>query len=150
MTKVAIIGSHGLYANYGGWDQLVKNLAEKKSNIELHYLVFNSKEAPKDIPNLPNSVVVKHINLKASGFEGLFYDFWTILICYFKVDAILLLGVQGIPLITVLKIFKETTIISNVGGLEWERPKFSYWAKMYLKFCFNLSFLLSKNVILDN
>ena len=46
--KVAIIGSHGLYANYGGWDQLVKNLAEKKSdNIE--YLIFNSKESPKNI-----------------------------------------------------------------------------------------------------
>jgi hypothetical protein len=150
MRKVAIIGSHGLYANYGGWDQLVKNLAEKNSDIELHYLVFNSKEAPIDIPNLPTRVVVKHINLKASGFEGLFYDFWTILVCYFKVDTILLLGVQGIPLIPILKLFKNTTIISNVGGLEWERPKFSYWAKLYLKFCFNLSFLLSKNVILDN
>lgn len=150
MRKVAIIGSHGLYANYGGWDQLVKNLAEKKSNNELNYLVFNSKEAPIDIPHLPNGVVVKHINLKASGFEGLFYDFWTILICYFKVDTILLLGVQGIPLIPILNLFKKTTIISNVGGLEWERPKFSYWAKMYLKFSFNLSFLLSKHVILDN
>ena len=150
MIKVAIIGSHGLYANYGGWDQLVKNLAEKKSNNELNYLIFNSKEAPKEIPYLPTHVVVKHINLKASGFEGLFYDFWTILICYFKVDTILLLGVQGIPLIPILKLFKKTTIISNVGGLEWERPKFSYLAKMYLKFCFNLSFVLSKNVILDN
>jgi hypothetical protein len=150
MKKVALIGSHGLYANYGGWDQLVKNLAEKKSNGKLEYLVFNSKEAPKDIQNLPNGVIVKHINLKASGFEGLFYDFWTILLCYFKVDTILLLGVQGIPLITFLKFFKKTTIISNVGGLEWERPKFSYWAKSYLKFCFHLSFILSKNVILDN
>jgi hypothetical protein len=150
MRKVAIIGSHGLYANYGGWDQLVKNLAEKNSDSELHYVVFNSKEAPIDIPNLPTRVVVKHINLKASGFEGLLYDFWTILVCYFKVDTILLLGVQGIPLIPILKLFKKTTIISNVGGLEWERPKFSYWAKLYLKFCFNLSFLLSKKVILDN
>lgn len=150
MKRVAIIGSHGLYANYGGWDQLVNNLAEKKSNSKLEYLIFNSKEAPKDIQNLPNGVIVKHINLKASGFEGLFYDFWTILLCYFKVDTILLLGVQGIPLITFLKIFKKTTIISNVGGLEWERPKFSYWAKLYLKFCFHLSFTLSKNVILDN
>lgn len=150
MRKVAIIGSHGLYANYGGWDQLVKNLAEKKTNSELHYLVFNSKESPKDIPNLPKGVAVKHVNLKASGFEGLFYDFWTILICYFKVDTILLLGVQGIPLIAILKLFKKTSIVSNVGGLEWERPKFSYWAKLYLKFCFNLGFFLSKNVILDN
>jgi glycosyltransferase involved in cell wall biosynthesis len=150
MVKVAIIGSHGLYANYGGWDQLVKNLAEKKSSDKIHYLVFNSKEAPKDISNLPNGVIVKHINLNASGFEGLFYDFWTILLCFFTVDTILLLGVQGIPLITFLKIFKKTKIISNVGGLEWERPKFSYWAKLYLKFCFHLSFILSKNVILDN
>jgi glycosyltransferase involved in cell wall biosynthesis len=150
MKKVAIIGSHGLYANYGGWDQLVKNLAEKKSNSKLEYLVFNSKEAPKDILNIPNGVIVKHINLKASGFEGLFYDFWTILICYFKVDTILLLGVQGIPLIPFLKILKNTTIISNVGGLEWERPKFTYLAKLYLKFCFHLSFFISKNVILDN
>lgn len=119
MRKVAIIGSHGLYANYGGWDQLVKNLAEKNSDSQLHYLVFNSKEAPNDIPNLPTRVVVKHINLQASGFEGLFYDFWTILVCFFKVDTILLLGVQGIPLIPILKLFKNTTIISNVGGLEW-------------------------------
>jgi Domain of unknown function (DUF1972) len=150
MKKVAIIGSHGLYANYGGWDQLVKNLAEKKFNDEIQYLVFNSKESPKEFVNLPVGVEVKHINLKASGFEGLFYDFWTILICYFKVDTILLLGVQGIPLISFLKLFKNTTIISNVGGLEWERPKFSYWAKLYLKLCFHLSFLYSKKVILDN
>ena len=25
-TIIAIIGSHGLYAKYGGWDQLVNNL----------------------------------------------------------------------------------------------------------------------------
>ena len=36
MKKVAIIGSHGLYANYGGWDQLVKNLAERKSDEDLN------------------------------------------------------------------------------------------------------------------
>ena len=31
MIKVAVIGSHGLYANYGGGDQLVNNLAEKNN-----------------------------------------------------------------------------------------------------------------------
>ncbi len=150
MKKVAIIGSHGLYANYGGWDQLVRNLAEKNTGNDIHYLIFNSKESPREIPNLPYKVEVKHINLKASGFEGLFYDFWTILICYFKVDTILLLGVQGIPLIFFLKLFKNINVVSNVGGLEWERPKFSYLAKLYLKFCFHLSFLCSTKVILDN
>lgn len=150
MVKVAIIGSHGLYANYGGWDQLVKNLAEKKSNDQIHYTIFNSKESANDISNLPNGVNVKRIGLSASGFEGLFYDFWTILICYFKVDCILLLGVQGIPLIPFLRPFKKVIVISNIGGLEWERPKFGFFAKLYLKSCFYLSFFFSRKVILDN
>ncbi len=41
-------------------------------------------------------------------------------------------------------------IVSNVGGLEWERPKFGFFAKLYLKFCFKLSFIFSRYVILDN
>lgn len=146
--KVAIIGSHGLYANYGGWDQLVKNLAEKKSdNIE--YLIFNSKESPSSIIP-PDGVVVKRLPLKASGFQGLFYDFWSILICFWKVDTLLLLGVQGMPLLPFLKLFKKIGIVANVGGIEWERPKFGFFAKMYLRFCFNLSFVFSNWVILDN
>ena len=148
MKKVAIVGSHGLYANYGGWDQLVNNLAEKKLDDEIEYLIFNSKESPKNIVP-PKGVKVKHINLKASGFEGIFYDFWTILICYFKVDTILLLGVQGIPLVAFFSIFKKIQIVSNVGGLEWERPKFGFLAKLYLKYCFKHSFIFSNHVILD-
>ena len=150
MKRVAIIGSHGLYANYGGWDQLVKNLAENISSDRIEYLIFNSKESPKESKSIPKGVKVKYINLKASGFEGLFYDFWTILICYFKVDTLLLLGVQGIPLIVILSIIKKKNIVSNVGGLEWERPKFGFLAKAYLKLCFHLSFLFSSKVILDN
>jgi len=146
--KVAIIGSHGLYANYGGWDQLVRNLAEKKSdNIE--YLIFNSADTSKNIIP-PEGVVVKRMPLKASGFQGLFYDFWSILLCFWKVDTLLLLGVQGMPILPFLKLFRKVDIVANVGGIEWERPKFGFFAKMYLRFCFNLSFIFSNYVILDN
>lgn len=148
MKKIAIIGAHGLYANYGGWDQLVKNLAERKSN-NIEYIIFNSAESPKGIEG-PAGVKVKRLGLKASGFQGLFYDFWSILICFRKVDTLLLLGVQGIPLLAILRLFKKIEIVSNVGGIEWERPKFGFFAKQYLKFCFNLSFIYSKTIILDN
>lgn len=146
--KIAIIGSHGLYANYGGWDQLVKNLAEKKSkNIE--YLIFNSSDTKK-VTNPPENVIVKHLKFKASGFQGLFFDFWSIFLCFSKVDTLLLLGVQGMPLLAILSIFKRKNIVANVGGIEWERPKFSFFAKTYLRFCFNLSFRSASTVILDN
>ena len=149
MRKVAIIGSHGLYANYGGWDQLVNNLAEKKKENIFEYLIFNSSQSPKKVIT-PPQVTVQYINLKSSGFVGLFYDFFSILLCYFKVDVIVLLGVQGMPLIAFLSIFKKVKIISNMGGIEWERPKFSFLAKQYLKFCFWLGLVYSKWVILDN
>lgn len=148
MKKVAIIGSHGLYANYGGWDQLVNNLAEKKSeNIE--YLIFNSAESQNNF-KCPPGVTVKRLRLKASGFRGLFYDFWSILMSFGKVDTLLLLGVQGIPLIPILSLFKKTKIVSNVGGIEWERPKFSFFSKQYLKLCFKISFIYSDYIIFDN
>lgn len=149
MKKVAIVGSHGLYANYGGWDQLVRNLAEKKSINKFEYLIFNSSDTP-DVVNAPQGVRVKKMIVKASGFQGLIYDFWSILMCYRKIDTILLLGVQGIPLIPILFLFRKVRIVSNVGGIEWERPKFGYFSKLYLRFCFNLSFIYSDYVILDN
>lgn len=149
MKKVAIIGSHGLYANYGGWDQLVNNLAEKKESPNFEYLIFNSSQSLKEFTP-PPGVNVRRIELKSSGFVGLFFDFYSILICYFQVDVILLLGVQGMPLISFLSLFRKCTIISNMGGIEWERPKFSFLAKQYLKFCFWLGLIYSKWVILDN
>ena len=148
MKKVAIIGSHGLYANYGGWDQLVNNLAEKKSNV-LNYLIFNSRDTVIQNIRLLGVTVKKSI-FKASGFEGLFFDFLSIFSCFFKVATILLLGVQGLPIIPFLLFFKKVNIVTNIGGIEWGRTKFSYPSKLYLRLCFRLSLKYSDIVILDN
>lgn len=148
ITKVAIVGSHGLYARYGGWEELVKNLAEKKAD-QIKYLVFNSVEFPP--PDLiPPGIEVRQLKFKANGYQGFFYDFWSILLCYRKVDTILLLGVQGMPIIPLIRLFKNVRIVTNVGGFEWLRPKFGFLLKHYLKWCFNLSMTHSDIVILDN
>jgi len=148
MKKIAIVGSHGLYAQYGGWDQLVNNLAEKKSkNIE--YLIFNSRDTPICKKHIPKVLVHRSL-FKASGFEGLFFDFYSLLYSYYSVDTILLLGVQGLPIIPLLLMFRKNTIISNTGGIEWERTKFGYFSKLYLRFCFRLSLKYSDQIIIDN
>jgi len=148
MRKIAIIGSHGIYANYGGWDELVRNLAERKKD-DLEYIIFNSAGSPpRQEP--PEGVTVRQLKFKADGYQGLFYDFWSILICYRKVNTMLLLGVQGIPLVAFLRLFRKFRIVANVGGFEWERPKFGLFLKRYLKWCFNLSMHHADVVILDN
>ena len=148
MKKVAIIGSHGLYANYGGWDQLVLNLAELKSKSIL-YIIYNSADTKK-VDKYPPNVKVVTSRFKASGFEGLLFDFSTLLNCFFGIDTILFLGVQGIPLIPLLLPFKKVKIVCNSGGIEWERTKFGILSRLYLRICFRLSLIYSNHVIIDN
>lgn len=146
--QVAIIGSHGLYASYGGWDQLVNNLVELRSGA-VQYVVYNSVESQRR-ERYPKGVKVIHLPWKASGLQGMLYDYFSIFQAYWKSDAILLLGVQGIPLLFLLLFFRKTKIVGNVGGIEWERPKFNIFAKLYLKFCFFLAAQIADTVILDN
>ena len=56
------------------------------------------------------------------------------------------------PLAILVKIFSfnRIKIISNIGGIEWERPQFSWLQQRYLKFCFNLANIFCNKIILDN
>jgi len=146
--RIAIVGSHGLYAKYGGLEELVKNLALRKSD-QVEYLIYNSKNHPP-VGDIPEGVEVKQLNLNANGFQGVFYDFWSILDCFRKVDTILLLGIQGIPLIAFLRLFRRLHVVTNIGGFEWLRPKFGNLLKHYFKWSFNQSLRHSDVVILDN
>lgn len=148
MALIAIIGSHGIYANYGGWDELVRNLAERRRS-DLNYLIFNSAAYPPQ-KSAPEGVTVRQLKFKADGYQGLFYDFWSIWVSRRKADTMLLLGAQGMPLAVFLRLFHRFRIVTNAGGFEWERPKFGYFLKKYLKWCFNLSLRHADVVILDN
>ena len=41
-------------------------------------------------------------------------------------------------------------MVCNSGGIEWERTKFGFLAKLYLRLCFKLSLRYSNHVVLDN
>jgi hypothetical protein len=146
--KIAIIGSHGLYASYGGWDQLVNNLADNKSN-NIEYIIYNSS-CTKFVKDPPLGVSVKKLNFRADGWQGFFFDFYSIILSYFNSDAILLLGAQGMPIIPFLSFFKNQNVIINIGGVEWERPKYNKLIKKYFKYCFKLSLKKSRTIIIDN
>lgn len=148
MKKIAIIGSHGLFANYGGFDQLVNNIVKYSDKRDLIYITQpRSTEIPT---NIPRNVLISKSYFDAPGVEGMFFDSICILRYYFKVDSILLLGAGALPLIIFLSIFKKKKIIVNNGGIEWERQKFSKVARIYHKFIFNLSAKYADILILDN
>ena len=147
IKKVHIVGSHGLYASYGGWDQLVINLAELKSS-KIEYLIFNPKETP--IRNNLNGVSVRQLPFSGSGGQGLIFDCIS-LILSFNADAIIMLGMKAMPMAILVKFIKpKLNLIINIGGIEWERPQFNKLYKVYLRFCFYLAKKASTNIVIDN
>lgn len=151
MTTISIIGSHGIYANYGGFDQLVNNLVEKASPA-YKYVVFNSVETPVLKNKIPKNCKVIRLPFSASGFQGMIYDFLSVFIAIFQSRKLLLLGAQGAPLAILFKYlsFGALKVFVNVGGVEWERKHLSILAKLYLKMCFYLSCYAAEEIILDN
>lgn len=148
MKKIAIIGSNGYKANYGGFDQLVNNIVHNSNKENLFYITQpRSTKVPE---TSPKNLVISRSILDAPGVEGVLFDAISVINYYFRVDTILFLGAGALPLALLLSIFKKKKIIVNNGGLEWEREKFSKIARLYLKFLFKLSAYYSDILILDN
>tara|TARA_B110000908_G_C10171322_1_gene410989 strand:- start:48 stop:1106 length:1059 start_codon:yes stop_codon:yes gene_type:complete len=148
MNKIAIIGSNGLNASYGGFDQLVDNIVAHANEEDLIYI---TQPRSTSIPTrVPKNVILSKSIFDAPGIEGVLFDAICVLKYYFKSDTILFLGAGAFPIALFFSLIKKKKIIVNNGGLEWEREKFSKLAKVYLKFLFNLSANYSDVLILDN
>lgn len=131
MKKVAIIGTVGVPANYGGYETMVDNLLDYTPD-DIEYTVYCSKKAYKVWPNEYKGAKLKYVHLNANGPQALLYDALSILDAYFKNDVIVTLGTAGSWVLPVLKYFKKKKIILNYDGYETIRDKFNPTTKKVL------------------
>ena len=67
MKKVAIIGTQGVPANYGGFETLVENIIGENCSNDIEYTVFcSSKDMPTKIAE-HKGAKLKYIGFKANG-----------------------------------------------------------------------------------
>jgi len=143
---VTLIGSHGLNASYGGWDQLVNNLAKFNKLNKLN--IINPKE--NNSTSTLDTVSVNQLPFSGHGLSGLFLDFYAIFLNCRSTDTFLILGAKSIPAALFCKFFFKKKVVVNIGGIEWERPQFNFFIKQYLRFCFHLTIRYADAVVLDN
>lgn len=147
--KVAIIGTVGLPANYGGFETMVKYLTEQK-NEEFDFTVFCQNTPREKRLKAYNGCSLIYLPFKANGFQSIIYDSVSIFYSWFKFDSLLILGTPGCFILPVLKIFRKTKTIVNFGGLEWARDKWGYLGKKYLKFTERVALNNATVVVADN
>ena len=147
--KIAIIGTVGVPASYGGFETLVENLIEDDSE---RYTVYCSGPHYAERVTAHKNANLIYIPLSANGVQSIIYDIWSIIHALLTGHKnLLVLGTSGAIVLPLVKLFCPTVnVVTNIDGLEWKRQKWKGFAKVFLKFSERLAVKFSSIVVADN
>ena len=122
MKKVALIGTNGIPAKYGGFETLTEFLV-KYLNNEFNITVYCSKTNKENrLANYLNSKLV-YIPFKANGWQSMIYDAISIIHAFFYSDVLVILGFSGVFAFPLKIFFPKKKIVFNIGGIEWKKVR---------------------------
>lgn len=150
-NRIAIIGTVGIPAKYGGFETLAEHLVTQLSS-KYEFTVFCSKKKYSKEEQLKNykKAKLEYINLDANGIQSILYDTISILKSLRKNDVLLILGVAGAWILPFVRLFTNKKIIISIDGIEWKRDKWSLVAKLYLWWAEKIAVRYSHIDISDN
>jgi len=148
-NKIAIIGTVGIPAKYGGFETLTEYLT-KNLGTDFNITVYCSLKSYDFKMDSYNNAKLKYINLKANGFQSILYDVISIFKSIKDSDVLLILGVSGCFVLPFVKIICNNKIIVNIDGLEWKRAKWGKFTKWFLKFSEKIAIKYADKIITDN
>jgi glycosyltransferase involved in cell wall biosynthesis len=147
--SIAIIGTVGVPAIYGGFETLAEYLTQY---LGKHYdltVYCSSKSYSKQLADYNNAKLV-YLPLNANGVQSIVYDMLAIVKALRYADTLLILGVSGCTILPLVKLISREKIIVNIDGMEWRRHKWGKFAKWFLKFSEKLAVKYADVVITDN
>lgn len=149
--RIAIIGTDGLPARYGGFETFVEQIAPRLASLGHEVVVVGSSVGRQDVsPPVPGLRVI-NLPIRANGVQSIPFDLWSFWRVRHFADSILLLGVSAGLFVPLLKaVFYRQPIVLNVDGLESRRAKWNGIAKAYLSLSERIAIGSAKSVVCDN
>ena len=146
---VAILGTSGLPPTYGGFETLASQLVKHLSVSGTNFLIVADKTKSNIEQSGLKQIAIKY--LPANGALSVIYDAISYLIGSSKSNLLLILGVSGTIFLPLIRVFHPNTgIIVHIDGLEWSRPKWSKFARSFLKLSERVAVHSADVVIVDN
>lgn len=151
IRRVAIVGTQGVPAQYGGFETLVENLIGEFKSHKVEYTVFCSGRDYKKKMKTHKGARLKYIPfLHANGIQSIPYDILSLIRCINGYDTVLLLGVSGGIFIPIFRLFYTKKLIVNIDGREHTRAKWGFFARQFLKLNEVLAVKFADVIIADN
>lgn len=150
--RIAIIGTVGLPAKYGGFETLAEHLVGHltKSNYEVTVYCSKKQYTKEERLDTYKDAKLVYIPLQANGVQSIPYDTLSIIHALRKNDVLLVLGVAGSWILPFVKFFTNKKIIISIDGIEWKRDKWPLLAKLYLWWAEKIAVRYSHIDISDN
>ena len=148
--RVAIIGTVGVPANYGGFETLVECLLKNKAAEDLQYTVYCSSKAYHERLKNYKGAKLEYVPLKANGMQSIPYDILSLLRAALKNDVILMLGVSGCLFLPIFRLFSKKKLIINIDGLEHRRDKWKSYVRKILKGSEKMAVKYGDIIVADN
>ncbi len=147
--RVAIIGTVGIPARYGGFETLAENLVVNLAS-KLDLTVYCSAIDCESKLDSYEGAKLRYIQFRANGIQSIFYDVCSLASAMWKSDVLVVLGVSGAIFLPFVRLFSRSIIVTNVDGVEWKREKWGIMAKTVLRVSEWFAARFSHCVIGDN
>lgn len=149
--KIAVIGTVGLPAKYGGFETLTEHLVGHLGR-EFDITVYCSGRKYPRSQRMRTFLGAKLVYLPfdANGIWSIPYDAISILHALFYADVLLVLGVSGGILFPLVKCLTRKKLIVSIDGIEWKRDKWNKAARWYLWWAEKMGVKYSHADIADN
>ncbi len=150
MKRVAIIGTTGVPAGYGGFETLVENIIGDNASRDIEYTVFcSSKDCTRRLERYKGAEL-RYLDLHANGMQSVIYDGLSLMKSIRGYDVVVVLGVSGGLFFPIFRLLSRCRFIVNIDGLEWKRKKWGTIAKAVLYISEKMSLIFADAVIADN
>jgi glycosyltransferase involved in cell wall biosynthesis len=152
-TRIAIVGSRGIPATYGGYETITQELSIGlvERGFEVYVACESNKLKSNPFANFHNVKLVYFpiINSIRTISDVLTYDALAVLWASFNVDIIYMLSYTNSPLLLFPRLLGKT-VVANADGLEWKRRKHSKFLRMLLRSFEALSLKVVNCMVVDS
>lgn len=151
--SVALIGTNGLPARYGGFETLCEYLS-RNLNADYDLYCYCSRTPKEKRLETYNNTKLIYLPFKANGWQSMIYDSLSIARSLRRHDVLVVLGASGFMAFPLKRFFKKKKIVFNIGGIEWQKVRGSrFSAKLEIaakKWFESLAVRNSDVVVVDN
>jgi glycosyltransferase involved in cell wall biosynthesis len=148
--RIAILGTRGVPANYGGFETFAEQLGRRLVQRGHEVTVYGrNRFVPADVKSYLGMRVVRLPAPRSKYFETVIHTFFAALHAVtHRYDIVYVCNSANVPAVILLWLFRKRVVL-NVDGLEWKRRKWSRVGRSYYRACAWMAAKLPVHVVTD-